>query len=81
MSQDGFERWSYNTLNADYDEDKVAYTGLDMEEAYQHGCGYRERAENLEKRIEQLEGLLSANVRVMKAEIRREMEEEKKKPT
>lgn len=39
---------------------------------------YRARLEVLEKRCEQLEGLLSANVRVIKKEIQKELEEKQR---
>lgn len=61
----------------------ILYNGLDMEAAYHAGYqDYKsERMNNidLEAKISKLEALLGANVRVMKLEIKKELEEEAEK--
>lgn len=47
------------------------------EDGYGEGSEYKARLEVLEQQNESLRGLLAANVRVIKAEIKKELEEEK----
>lgn len=49
-------------------------------EGYKKGVEEREKSDLLEKKIGQLESLLSANVRVIKAELKKELENEDLSP-
>lgn len=76
MSTDGYERYSWDTLDEDYDPTEKKYSGYDMHDAYEYGLSLYEDQKENELRIDQLEGLLSANVRVIKEELRKEMSSE-----
>lgn len=58
------------------DKEKLYHIGY--EDGYGEGSEYRERLEKLEEENEALRALCAANVRVIKEELRKELEEEKK---
>lgn len=68
----------FDTDDGDYDSKSLKYSAEDMDNAWRLGAGEGEVRSELNKRIGQLEDLLAANVRVLKAEIIKEQEEEKK---
>lgn len=83
MGQSSFQRWQYDWAfrdeRPDYDPEALLYSGYDMEDAFRAGKADDHSAEEwdrLEKKVASLEALLAANVRVMKAEIKKEMEAE-----
>lgn len=90
MGVSRFEHWRWNVCwrdepENDYNATKhlLQYSAEDIEEAYNAGNDYHERTQKawakLEQENESLRNLLGANVRVMKAEIKKELEEKKKK--
>ena len=79
MSLTGYERWGFDSLADNYDPSSLNYSGYDMEDAWEAGNNYREKYDTLELENRQLRALLGANVRVIKEELRKELEEENKK--
>ena len=65
--------------DSDYNQykDVKQYSGEDLADAYHIGFSHGESAEEKrqEQYIDQLHNLLAANVRIMKAEIKKEIEE------
>jgi hypothetical protein len=79
MSNSPIENWMYNhnwTAN-----NKIIYDGYDMQEAYEWGKfdTQNEQVKALQERCASLENLLAANVRVIRAEIEKELADKKER--
>ncbi len=73
-----YSQYTWDTLADDYNPLLIKYCGEDMQDAYDEGCQWYEFNSNLEKENEALRQLIAANVRVIKAEIIKELAEENK---
>lgn len=63
---EGYDKWAWASIDDAYDPTAILYSGDDMNDAYNYGKHWYTENENLLAKVDALENLLSARVRLDK---------------